>query len=119
VSCGPSQYTLNIFSVGMRHSLCQVNLAELARSVALGDATGLLSNLLTNMMINEATEQTMDSFPDLPDMMAAGMGLTEALAFWSRMMNSADRDSVGWKKMREHALISNRAQGLSAPPTVQ
>jgi hypothetical protein len=62
----------------------------------------------------------MDGLPDLPDMMAAGMGLTEALAFWNLMMNSPYRDSADWwHNMRERgALISDRAQA-SAHPTVQ
>ena len=34
--------------------------------------------------------------PDLPDMMEAGMSLTEALAFWSRMMNSSTRNPEFW-----------------------
>jgi hypothetical protein len=63
----------------------------------------------------------VENLPDLPDMMAAGMGLTEALAFWSRMMNSHEHDSADWwHKMREHgAFISDRVQGLSVHPTVQ
>lgn len=36
------------------------------------------------------------NLPDLPDMMAAGMGLTQALAFWSRMMNSPAREQTDW-----------------------
>jgi hypothetical protein len=39
---------------------------------------------------------TVGNLPDLPDMMAVGMGLTEALAFWSRMMNSPERDNTDW-----------------------
>jgi hypothetical protein len=36
------------------------------------------------------TEQAppMRKFPDLPEIMAAGFGLTEALAVWSRMVNT-------------------------------
>jgi hypothetical protein len=63
----------------------------------------------------------MDKLPDLPDMMGAGMGLTEALAFWNLMMNSPDRDIADWwQKMREHgAFISDRAQGFPARSIVQ
>lgn len=34
--------------------------------------------------------------PDLPDMQRAGLGITEALAYWSDMMNSPDRDLTDW-----------------------
>ena len=34
--------------------------------------------------------------PDLPDMMAMGMGLTEALAFWNEMMNSPQKPTSFW-----------------------
>ena len=34
--------------------------------------------------------------PDLQDMMAAGLGLTAALAFWNRMMNAPDRTTTDW-----------------------
>jgi hypothetical protein len=39
--------------------------------------------------------------PDLPDMMAMGMGLTEALAFWNEMMNSRQKSvSYWWDQIR-------------------
>ena len=34
--------------------------------------------------------------PDLPDMQRASLGITEALAYWSEMMNSPD----SWSEMR-------------------
>jgi hypothetical protein len=34
--------------------------------------------------------------PDLPDMMKAGMGLTEALAFWNKMMNTHKHTPEFW-----------------------
>ena len=34
--------------------------------------------------------------PDLPDMREAGIGLTEALAFWSRMTNDPSRTPAYW-----------------------
>lgn len=34
--------------------------------------------------------------PDLPDIMDAGLGLTEALAWWSFMMNQRDRTPLRW-----------------------
>jgi len=37
--------------------------------------------------------------PDLPDMMARGMGLTEALAFWNEMMNSPQKPTSYWWKL--------------------
>lgn len=42
-----------------------------------------------------------ERLPDLPDMMALGMGLTEALAFWSEMKNSPQRPvSYWWDQIR-------------------
>ena len=35
----------------------------------------------------------MDGYPDLPEMVEAGMTLTEALALWGRMMRDPDRTS--------------------------
>lgn len=44
------------------------------------------------------------NIPDLPDMLEAGMGLTQALAFWSRMMNAPDRgERDWWREMRAEA----------------
>jgi hypothetical protein len=37
-----------------------------------------------------------EKLPDLSDIMASGMGLTEALAFWNEMMNSPDRNLDYW-----------------------
>jgi hypothetical protein len=34
--------------------------------------------------------------PDLPDMVNAGMGLTEALAFWNYMMNTPGHPAEYW-----------------------
>ena len=34
--------------------------------------------------------------PDLPDLQRAGMGITEALAYWNAMMNAPDRDATDW-----------------------
>jgi hypothetical protein len=40
--------------------------------------------------------------PDLPDIQAAGMGLTEALAWWSRMKNTPGHPAAyWWQKLRE------------------
>lgn len=62
----------------------------------------------------------MEKLPDLPDMMAAGMGLTEALAFWNLMMNSPYRGSTDWwHKMRERAALISDHAPTSAHPTVQ
>jgi hypothetical protein len=37
-----------------------------------------------------------EKLPDLPDIMAAGYGLSEALAWWSAMMNARDRTPQLW-----------------------
>jgi hypothetical protein len=38
----------------------------------------------------------MERLPDLPDRMAAGMGLMEALAFGSRMVNTPGHPPTFW-----------------------
>ena len=37
-----------------------------------------------------------ERLPDLPDIMAAGYGLTDALAWWSRMMNTPGHSASYW-----------------------
>jgi hypothetical protein len=37
-----------------------------------------------------------ERLPDLPDMQAAGMGLTEALAFWGKMVNTPGHPPSYW-----------------------
>jgi len=45
--------------------------------------------------------QESESLPDLPDMIDCGLGLTEALAFWSRMMNQPQVPArEWWEKLR-------------------
>jgi len=42
-----------------------------------------------------------DRLPDLPDMLAMGMGITQALAFWNEMMNSPLKPiSYWWDQIR-------------------
>jgi hypothetical protein len=41
-------------------------------------------------------DKVSDRLPDLPDMLAMGMGLTDALAFWSEMMNSPKKPANHW-----------------------
>lgn len=51
--------------------------------------------------------------PDLPDMIAVGIGLSEALAFWNRMMNSPQREKTDWwAEMRRQAIPSSSASGM-------
>lgn len=38
----------------------------------------------------------MTGYPDLTDIMAAGYGLTDALAWWNKMMNAPGHDAEFW-----------------------
>jgi hypothetical protein len=49
--------------------------------------------------------------PDLRDMEAAGMGLTESLAFWNEMMNSPDRPIDWWDEMHARVRARRSASG--------
>ena len=49
--------------------------------------------------------------PDLPDMAAEGIGITDGLAFWSEMMNSPDRSpQYWWDEMKRRAVILARSR---------
>jgi hypothetical protein len=48
--------------------------------------------------------------PDLPDMLAMGMGLTEALALWNEMMNSPRMPISYWWDQ-----IKVRTSAISGP----
>lgn len=50
-------------------------------------------------------------YPDLPDIMAAGLGLTEALAWWSHMMNTPGRSPDFW--WQELRILSAKATAES------
>ncbi len=47
-------------------------------------------------MTDISKAENQKPLPDLPDMMKAGMGLTEALAFWNKMMNAPGNSSENW-----------------------
>lgn len=38
-----------------------------------------------------------DEYPDLPEIMDYGIGLTQALAFWSEMMNTSSLSPSDWR----------------------
>jgi len=45
--------------------------------------------------------------PDLNEMLAAGIGITEALAFWNEMMNSSSQEpGFWWAEMRRRSATS-------------
>jgi hypothetical protein len=45
----------------------------------------------------------MDELPRLRDIMRAGFGLTDALAWWSMMMNTPGHDAAYWWKRLSQA----------------
>ena len=58
------------------------------------------------------TARPAKKLPDLPDMTAAGMGLTEALAFWNKMMNAPEYPTHHWWNIleeRRKALTARQA----------
>ena len=57
----------------------------------------------------------MHGMPDLPEIMSYGKTLTEALTFWSEMMNSRNLNRDFWiNRLRDECLAQN--EGLSGPP---
>jgi hypothetical protein len=60
---------------------------------------------------------TRNGLPDLPDIQAAGMGLTEALAWWSNMKNKPGHPAAyWWQRLREYQSAKDAS---AAHPTVQ
>jgi hypothetical protein len=49
--------------------------------------------------------------PDLPDIMDAGFGLTEALAWWNEMMRDPQRPTAYWWEK-----LKSDQQGVSQQP---
>jgi hypothetical protein len=61
-----------------------------------------------------------ERLPDLPDIMAAGLGLSDALAWWSAMMNTPGRPcSEWWAELREERVRSRPWSDPPFSPSVQ
>jgi hypothetical protein len=58
----------------------------------------------------------MKRLPDLPDLMAAGMGLSEALEAWRIMMNSGDIAPERWWRELEEYRLNSRRKGAQTEP---
>jgi hypothetical protein len=55
-----------------------------------------------HIVVNTLIRGEAMRLPDLPDMMAAGMSLTQALAFWNYMKNTSERSPEEWWQVRSY-----------------
>lgn len=49
-------------------------------------------------MAMEVDARTAEPLPDLDDIMGEGMGLTDALAFWSELANTPADQRADWRQ---------------------